>query len=265
MWSCYIPKGPIDHLTSPAAVTRAREGFLSRRPSNLEYLFRKRYEWMNEYIAGKSTVVDLGCGLGMSREFVRSPNLLLTDINQYPWVDQRVDALSPPFPDNSVDVFICGHIVHHLPHPMLFFDKITRMLKPGGRVLIQELEVSLMFKVLLRLMKNEGWDSTINVFDRGRKCTPNPQDPWSANCAIPHLLFSSSEGFESQIDRLKVVRNELCECLIFPLSGGVLAKVSTVNLPQFALRAIDKVDDLAIALSPDMFALGRRVVLEKSQ
>ena len=264
MWSSHYPSGSIDHLTNEGAVIKARETFLKNRPNNLDFLFRKRYEWMNKYTEGKMTVIDLGCGLGMSREFVHNPNLVLTDINDYSWVDQKVDALNPPFKEGSVDVFICGHIVHHLAYPMIFFEKIHTMLKPGGYVVIQELEISFMFKILLWLMKNEGWSIRVNVFNRNEKCTPSAEDPWSANCAIPHLLFSSPKKFEKETG-FTVLRNELCECLTFPLSGGVLAKVPMIPLPLFILRIIDTTDALLVFLFPGLFALGRRVVLSKKQ
>jgi SAM-dependent methyltransferase len=261
VWNSYSIPESIDHLTNKEAVIRARVDFLSKRPRNLEFLFRKRFEWMNEYVEGKSVVIDLGSGLGFSREFIRNPKLLLTDINDYPWIDRQVDALAPPFEDESVDVFICSHIVHHLAHPMVFFESITRMLKPGGYLVIQELETSLMLKVLLRFMKNEGWNNNVDVFNRNSTCTDS--DPWSANCAIPHLLFSSPEKFTREVGGLRLIRNELSECLIFPVSGGVLAKVRVPTLPLFALKAIDSLDNLAVSLLPGLFALGRRVVLQK--
>lgn len=242
---------------------KARADFLKNRPRNLEFLFKKRFEWMNEYTDGKSLVVDLGSGLGFSREFIKNPKLVLTDINDYPWIDQHVDALNLPFEDGSVDVFICSHVIHHLAYPMVFFENIHRKLSPGGYVLVQELEISLAFKVLLRLMKSEGWNTTVDVFNRSEQCTEYDKDPWSANCAIPHLLFSSPEKFEREIKGLKIVRNELTEFLIFPLSGGVLVKVPVPTLPLFLLKAIDMLDSVLVFLFPGLFALGRRVVLQK--
>ena len=263
VWNSYSIPEPINHLTNKEAVTKARQDFLGKRPRNLEFLFRKRFEWMNEYVEGKSLVVDLGSGLGLSREFIKNPNLLLTDINDYPWIDKQVDALAPPFEDGSVDVFICSHIIHHLASPIVFFENITRMLKPGGCLLVQELESSFMLKVLLRLMKNEGWNDNVDVFNRNEKCTEYDKDPWSANCAIPHLLFSSPERFARKVKGLEMIRNELSESFIFPISGGVLAKVPVPTLPLVVLRAVDVFDRLAIFLFPGLFALGRRVVLQK--
>src|ERR1700675_2280099 len=101
----------------------------------------------------------------------------------------KVDALNPPFGDNSIDVFICSHIVHHTAHPMVFLDNITRMLKPGGYLLIQELETSLMLKTLLRIMKSEGWNSNVDVYNRDVPCTEFAKDivrQWCRSVRVLH-------------------------------------------------------------------------------
>ena len=251
-------------MTSNEAVIQRRAEFLRDRPNNLDFLFRRRYSWMNEYTKDKSVIFDLGAGLGMSRLFIDNPNLVVTDITKYPWVDRQVDALNLPFESDSVDVFICGHMIHHLGYPKAFFDELTRILKPGGVVLIQELETSLMLKFLMWLTHNEGWDERVNVYDQKEKCTPGADDPWSANCAIPHLLFSRPEVFEKEFPELKIVKNELCEFFIFALSGGVLVKAPTVQLPVPALKFLSLVDSMLVAVLPGFFALGRRVVLRKA-
>ena len=118
-------------------------------------------------------------------------------------------------------------------------------------------------RLLQRIMKNEGWSFHIDVFDKHASCLPSSGDPWVANTAIPGLLFSSSAAFEARVEGFEMVRNELCEGLIFPLSGGLLAKVPAPPLPRALLELVDRIDDRAIALFPNVFALGRRVVLRK--
>ena len=47
-------------------------------------------------------------------------------------------------------------------------------------------------KLALRIMSHEGWIETINVFDKNT-ITNLPDDPWSANCSIPKMLFFNSK------------------------------------------------------------------------
>ena len=119
-----------------------------------------------------------------------------------------------------------------------------------------------MHRTLLRLMRHEGWSYDVDVFD-DNSVTNDPADPWSANCAIPQLLFSDPARFEREMPGLKILRKELTECLIFPLSGGVTAKIPMIQFPRWVLRALDRVDRALIRALPEVFALGIRVVIQR--
>lgn len=258
----FFPRHEENRMKSEGDVARARDFFLARRPSNLSFLLEQRYGWMNEYLEGRKTVIELGSGAGFSREFIRNPNLKLTDVANHPWIDMHVDAMSLPFEPGSVDAIICSHMIHHVARPKLFFEQAMRVLAPGGVILISEIETSLMTRALLRLMRHEGWSYDCKVFDISTVAN-DPVDPWSANCAIPELLFTEPARFEAEVGGLKVARNELTECLVFPLSGGVIAKSRTVNLPRALLKLVHRLDQVLIGVAPRVFAMGRRVVLRK--
>ena len=61
------------------------------------------------------------------------------------------------------------------------------------------------------------------------------------------------------------IKNKLNECFIFPLSGGVIVQSKTIPLHKSILNIIDRLDTILINIFPDVFALGRSVVLQKSQ
>lgn len=258
----YIPQHSENRMKLEGDLKKARQRFFDERPTNLLFLLRQRYKWMNEYIGDKQEIFELGCGAGFSKAFIETENLKLTDVSNEDWVDLYVDAMDLPFPDNSVDVLICSHMIHHLAYPVQFFEGASRVLRPGGLILISEINTSLMMRFLLRVMRHEGWSYEVNVFNRNEVAN-DPSDPWSANCAIPEMLFQDKKYFENHLPQFKVVRNELTECLIFPLSGGVIARSPTILLPVSVLRVIDRLDKLLITLFPKVFALGRKVVLQK--
>ena len=117
---------------SEGVLRRSREIFLVSRPRNLEFLLRQRYDWMNPYVEGKRRVVELGASAGLSREFLNNKHLLLTEYLHHDWIDLPVDALAIPFANESFDVVIGTHLVHHLASPVNFFKEASRILKPGG-------------------------------------------------------------------------------------------------------------------------------------
>jgi len=242
--------------------TAARDKVLAHRPRNLANLVKQRYSWMRDWIAPQETAIELGAGHGLIREFIRDRKIVLTDVSESDFIDMKVDALNLPFSPNSVDVFICSHMIHHVAQPLKFLKSLHTALKPDGRIIIQEINTSLMMRVLLRLMRHEGWSYDVNVFDENAVCN-DANDPWSAHCAIPAMLFADSAAFERAMPEFKIELNKLCECLAFALSGGVIAKTKTVQLHAFLLRAVNALDTLLTRWFPSTFALGRSIVLRK--
>ena len=48
------------------------------------------------------------------------------------------DCEDLPFDDNSFDVIICSNSFHHYPNPQRFFDSAKRVLRTGGRLILQD-------------------------------------------------------------------------------------------------------------------------------
>jgi hypothetical protein len=117
-------------------------------------------------------------------------------------------------------------------------------------------------RALLALTRHEGWSYAVNLFDPNTIAN-DPTDLWSANCAIPELLFENKNQFESSFSTLSIIRNEKVEFLLFPLSGGVISRTRMPELPFFVLSAIKIIDQIAVRLLPNLFAFGRRVVIQK--
>ena len=61
---------------------------------------------------------------------------------------------------------------------------------------------------------------------------------------------------------MKILKNYLNKFLIFPLSGGVIAKKKMIEIPTFLYPLIKFIDKLLIFVAPNIFALGRSVVLK---
>ena len=258
----FFPERSANRMKREGDVVAARSEFIAKRPNNLSYLLGKRYSWMNRFIGVDLIGVELGSGPGFAEMFIETDNLLISDVIANDWVDVKTDAMNMAFADSSLDYIICSNIIHHLAFPQSFFQECYRVLKPQGLVIIQEINASFLMRFILRLMRHEGYSFNADVYQIDKPCN-DAGDPWSANCAIPNLLFDDDSRFESMFP-FKIIFHEFSECFIFLLSGGVVAKTRTVNLPHSALRIIDKFDDALISMFPQIFGLQRKIVLRKS-
>jgi SAM-dependent methyltransferase len=263
MLKTYFPEHSSNRMGHEGDVVNARKVYLSGSNKNLENLLKNRFTWMNAFVKSSDEGIELGAGIGASRDFIVTKGFILSDFLDSDWLDEKnVDALNTKFPSQSFDFVIASNMVHHLAFPSKFFDECQRILKPGGKLIVQEIHTSLIMRVILRAMRHEGFDETINVFDDSKACN-QPSDPWSANCSIPKLLFSNHKKFESAHPGWKVVHDKQVECLQFLNSGGVVAKTYYVPLNRFFLHVQDKIDEILCYAAPSFFALQRQTVLQK--
>lgn len=261
----YMPQHKNNRMRDEGNVAKARIDFIKFSNNNLKFLLKNRYEWMNEYIKEDSRGIDVGCGSGISEFYIKSKNFILTDYADNDWLDvKNVDALNMPFDDASFDFIVSSNMLHHVPYPVSFLKEMNRVLKPGGLLLVQEINASFFMRLFLRLMRHEGYSFEIDVFNEETVCT-NPNDLWSANCAIPNLLFGDEKKFNRNAPYFKIIRNKYCEFLIFLNSGGVIAKIFYIPLPLFLLKIIKIIDNILVKMFPGIFALQRQIVLRKTK
>lgn len=257
----YAPDHSTNRMKSEGSVSDARRSFLKTRFRNLDCLLMSRYGWMNEFLKPNSVIVEVGAGAGFSSLYLNQKPILTDAVNN-PWIDKVIDATNMDFADKSVDIVIASHNIHHFYSPFKFFNECERILKNDGLILIQEINTSFMMRFLLKLMRHEGWSYDVDVFNPD-EIINDKHDLWSANCAVPEMLFHDESRFEEVFTSFKVTKNRLCECLIFSLSGGVTAKTKVPRLSIGIINFVLFVDKVLVTFLPGIFALGRQVVLKK--
>lgn len=260
----YRPDHGENRMRHEGDVRRARHYLLHEAGPNLRLLIRRRYEWMNRFIGPEDVGLEVGCGTGISKQFIRAKEYYLSDVAEYDWLDYRnVDALATPFDDESFDFVVCSNMIHHVAKPLGFFREMNRLLRPGGRLIIQEINASMAMRGVLRLMRHEGYSYEPNVFDENEICN-DAADPWSANCAIPNLLFDDPKRFEQHVPDFGIVHQGFSEFSCMLNSGGVIAKTFHVPLPTPLVNLLYGVDTVLVRLLPRVFALQRQIVLTKT-
>lgn len=244
-------------------VARARAEYARRRGDNLRFVLEKRLGWMRRYLGADTFAVELGCGAGFSERFLTAGRIERTDVEPQPWVDRVVDAHDMPYADESVDVLIANNVIHHLARPFRFFREAARVLRPGGHLLVQECTCSLTTRLAIRLTGHEAYDFSVDPFDPEAACN-DPADPWSANCALPDLLFDDLRRFARHHPELRAVEASFSEFFLHFNSGGITGRAAYLPLPTVVLGALDALDRALVALAPGVFASQRRVVLRRA-
>lgn len=257
----FFPKHEDNRMNNEGDLEAARNEFLKNRFPNVDFLLSQRYRWMNNEIRAGQKILEVGSGAGLSKLYIKN-EIILTDTVKNFWIDLHIDATKMNLEDNSVDVIIASHTIHHFYSPAKFFFECQRVLKPKGKILTSEIHTSFFMRLLLKIMKHEGYSYDQNVFSTDNICN-NPDDLWSANCAIPELLFSNKKKFNSYFSKLSLEKISYCEFFIFPLSGGVISKIKVPRLSNKVLSFFKLIDKALIFFSKSIFALGMNVVIVK--
>ena len=245
-------------------VKSAIKMFEENRSSNLRFLLQERFDWMNNFISEGDCGVELGSGAGFAKHFIKNKNFKISDLSDDNHLDYKnIDAQDTKFENESFNFVIASNMIHHVPYPIKFFKDINRILKKNGRLIIFEPYCSVILQFATILMKHEGFDFTINVWDE-KNPKSDEHDLWAGNMAIPNLLFDDKKEFEKNLGSYFNIKHErLVECLIFLNSGGVTSKTFCIPMNKFFLNLINNIDKVLVKVLPSIFATGRQIVLEK--
>ena len=254
-----------NRMKSIADTKIARELYYSSKSKNVKFLLNERFSWMNDFIQDEETGIEVGSGAGFSKDFIKNKNFKLTDIGEDDHLDfKNIDAQSTGFESESFDYVIASNMIHHIPFPIKFFKEMNRIIKKGGKLIIFESYCSLVFQLATIIMKHEGFDFTLDVWDE-KNPKSDEKNAWHGNIAVPHLIFDDKAKFEKNLGKyFKIEYEKLTECFIFLNSGGVTSKTKFIPLNNFFLNLLNKIDRMLVKFFPKIFCMGRRIVLKKS-
>lgn len=120
---------------------RAEEG--PALPSRLicDLVAKELQNLIENHVSG--SLLDLGCGMVPLYEAYKPYVTRVTcgdwesSFHQNPYIDQVCDLTKPlDFEAESFDTIILSDVLEHLPEPMLVFQEVARILKPGGKVIL---------------------------------------------------------------------------------------------------------------------------------
>ena len=262
-----FPKEFYPKRVKKCSIHKSRKKFKNKKNKNTIFLLEERLFWMKKYLKQKKIIIELGCGNGACKDILNNRNILLTDIQKYPWISKKIDMtklnLGKKY-SRKVDVFIINHALHHCPNPSKSLKKMLTYLKKDGLVLINEPETSFFLKFFQYILDDESWSYNVNIFN-SKKNIFESSSPWDSNTAVAQLLFRDEIKFNYFFPNFTILKNDLSEFSIFLNSGGVVQDTFHIPVNKLIFKFMNLIDRLLIWLMPSVFALNRRIVLKKNK
>lgn len=245
-------------VEDPAQVIARRGEIWAKRPLTREVYRRAFAEIAAEMAVGERSV-EIGGGSGMAREFL--PGVLVTDLVHTSHVDLVADAVRLPFRAASLDNLIGTDCLHHLPRPALLFEEATRLLRPGGRLVLVEPFISPVSRLAFALAHPEPVDLGSDPLPADGRPVISATGPFAANQAIPTLLFFRHRArFTERFPGLRLRTCRRTSLIAYPLSGGFSAPCLVPRWMHGPLFALER---LAAPLAP-LMAFRLLVTLERA-
>lgn len=223
-------------------------------------VLRTVYNDIFERIASRTvsgTTLEIGGGIGNLKE--RIADLISSDIQFAPWLDLVADAQKLPFADDALSNIVMLDVLHHIEFPALLFREASRVLRPGGRMIMAEPGITFGSKLFYDVLHHE---SVLMDADPLLEGAPDrDRDPYDSNQAIPTLLATRyRDQFHAKFPELEISETQWFSFVAYPFSGG-FKPWSLINEPM--ARAILRFEKHAEAAFGRHFGFRLLTVIEK--
>ncbi len=193
-------------------VTLINKEIINSKPA-LKKLLNRYYEEMFTLMKPGGKSLELGSGGGFIKEL--RPDIITSEIIDIPGVDLVCDATEAPFNDGELTNIMMRGVLHHIHDPIRFFKECSRILKPGGRIIINDTIVTPFSYVIYKYLHFEHFDYTADwKFKKG-------QPLMDCNLALPSIIFKKKyNDFIEMFPEFSVTYKEYHTYFIYLLMGG---------------------------------------------
>ena len=118
--------------------------------------------------------LEIGAGSGHIREHM--DQVFMADILPAEWLDVAADAQQLPFGDESLSNIVMVDVLHHIERPTALFDEVTRVLRPGGKMVMLDPAITIGSWPIYKFLHSE--PVNIRVDPLYEECSQSGGDPF---------------------------------------------------------------------------------------
>lgn len=227
-----------------------------RRKPVLRQIYIDFYKRILKHV-GMGLTLEIGGGSGNLKEFL--PEAISTDLVPSPWLDAALDAQHLPFRTAAIRSIVMVDVLHHIESPIRFLREASRVLEPGGKLLMIEPAITPVSTLFYRRFHPEPVRMDADPL---HDPVPNPdRAPFDANQAIPSLLFEKyRQRFEEEFPEFRIEERQWFSLFAYPLSGGFR---NWSLVPLWAVRPLIAFENCIGQKLARFFGFRIFVVLEK--
>lgn len=157
--------------------------------------------------------LELGSPSSIGKAYI--PGLITSNLHKLPEIDRVVDAKAMPFTDGEIAGICMMNVLHHLGAVEQSFREMSRVLMPGGRLLIIDQYPGFPAQAIYQFVHDEPFDLTATSWNTA-------EDKQHTNGAIAWLIFfRDRKRFEAHYPGLSIERIAYHSPLLYWLSGGL--------------------------------------------
>jgi len=186
-------------------------------------LLRKVYSQFHREISRRlkpnqpGLIVELGSGIGSIKEHI--PQCITTDMFPNPWLDRVENAYQLSFDQGAVGHLILFDVFHHLRYPGTALQEFSRVLAPGGRIIVFEPGMGLIGRVVFGHFHHE----PLGLKDEIEWTAPDGfsgrEPAYYAAQGNASRVFGS-KAFSERLDMWRIVEVKYFSGFAYVASGG---------------------------------------------